>query len=232
MPTKFDGSTLMTRMWRECVLPEAELHYTAALEEVQHRAVKEISPDTLIQGEQSQSSNSGIKPRSIFTFDGCWQQLNSVMTVLNDEFTERSYEGFKFAAASTMVEQPNDVGHCHKAIKEYFKHNTYRKTTIFQVPDNMWGFDDIMKAAGLEAASLHTYWKALCHMELRLSKTCTLPMVREGYKISGIFPININTIMSGWSGWTLCPRPKASEVLARIPSLVEIAKQKGRVTDK
>ena len=270
MPTSFDGSTLMTKMWIHSVIPEADIHYKAALKEsrregveeiispvqddveeiisdspVQHwveeiisddpvqHGVEEISSDHPVQhGVEEISSGSGSTQRTIFTFDGCWQQLHSIMTSLNGEFKKKGYEGFKFAAASTMVEQPNDVGHCHKAIKLYFKTNTFRKLTSFEVPDNLWGFDEVMKAAGLEQASVHTYWKTLCHIELCLSKACTMPMVQKGYRLSGIYPINSNTIMTGWSGWSKCSNEQASKVLAKIPELTKIAKINGRVTDQ
>lgn len=56
-------------------------------------------------------------------------------------------------------------------------------------------------------------------------------MVREGYRLSGIFPIDVSVIMSGWSGWSMCNRQQATGVLARIPQLTNIAKEKVRVTD-
>ena len=42
--------------------------------------------------------------------DGCWEQINAVMKNLNEDFVKLECEGFKFAAATTMVQQPNDVG--------------------------------------------------------------------------------------------------------------------------
>ena len=235
----------MTKLWLECVIPEADLHYAAALPESRHVGVQEITDylSTLTSSSSSSSSSNssssssssnvqnGDDPRNVFTYDGAWNQMQAMLRRVNPVLLTKGYEGVKFAAASTMVEQPNDVGHIHKAIKNFFKNNRYRKSKQWSVPDNLWGFDDILTAAGLESASMHTYWKALCHMELCFSKTCTISMVKEGYRISGIFPVDNNIIMSGWSGWTTCSKEQADDVLERLPILTEIAKMNGRITD-
>ena len=103
------------------------------------------------------------------------------MTCLNDELSVRGYEGFKFAAASTMVGQPNDVGHCHKAIKAYYRGNKYNDSEAWEVPAYLVGFDSTLSNAGIDRGSVKSYWKALCHMETCLSKTCTIPMIKAGY---------------------------------------------------
>jgi hypothetical protein len=88
-----------------------------------------------------------------------------------------------------------------------------------------------MEDAGLEGGSVASYWKALCHMEICLSKTCTIPMIQEGFKISGIYPIDNEAILSGWSGWSLCNKVKTDELISLLPTLTEIVKIRGRVTD-
>ena len=56
-------------------------------------------------------------------------------------------------------------------------------------------------------------------------------MVREGFRISGIYPVNVNAILSGWSGWSLLKKEKAEELISLLPILTNIARLKGRVTD-
>ena len=179
----------------------------------------------------SSSSEAPPRPRMIVTFDGCWRQLNAVMKRLNRISTEKGYEGFKFAAASTMVEQPNDVGHCHKAIKCYYKGSSYRNSTDWEIPAYLKGFDTTLTDAGMDRGSQQTIFKALYHLELCLSKVCTIPMVREGFRLSGIYPSDVNAILSDWSGWSLLDKDKAEELLSLLPTLTDIAKAKGKVTD-
>ena len=147
------------------------------------------------------------------------------MKRLNAEFTSRGYEGFK------RIEQPNDVGHIHKALKRLFKGKKYSKIKKWEVPPYLIGFDSTLADAGMDRGSIRTYWKALCHLETYLSKVCTIPMVKEGFRISGIYPIDNDAILSGWSGWSLCNKETADEVIELIPKLTAIVKTNGRVTD-
>jgi hypothetical protein len=153
------------------------------------------------------------------------------MKRLNAEFTLRGYEGFKFAAASTMVEQPNDVGHIHKALKKQYKGKKYSALKKWEVPPYLIGFDKTLADAGMDSGSIKTYWKALCYLETCLSKVCTIPMVKEGFRISGIYPIDNDVILSGWSGWSLCSKETADEVIRLLPELTAIVKVNGRLTD-
>ena len=129
--------------WVECVVPEADLHYAAALPESRHVGVQEIVDHLSINPSSSCSSSSSSSnaiesaySRNVFTFDGAWNQMQAMLRNVNPVLTMRGYEGLKFVAASTMVEQPNDVGHIHKAIKNFYKKNNYRKSTHWLVPDN------------------------------------------------------------------------------------------------
>ena len=119
------------------------------------------------------------------------------MTSLIGEFTKSGYEGFKFAAATTMVEQPNDVGHCHKAIKAFYKGKKYSEIHNWEIPAYLMGFDLKLAAAGMDSSSIKSYSKGLSLLETCLSKTCTIPMIKEGFKISGIYPVDMPAILSG-----------------------------------
>ena len=56
-------------------------------------------------------------------------------------------------------------------------------------------------------------------------------MVKEGFRISGIYPIDNDAILSGWSGWSLCSKETADEVIELLPNLTAIVQVNGRVTD-
>jgi hypothetical protein len=42
-------------------------------------------------------------------------------------------------------------------------------------------------------------------------------MVKEGYRISGIWPISVPNILSGWSGWSQCNETTAVKVMRLVP---------------
>ena len=56
-------------------------------------------------------------------------------------------------------------------------------------------------------------------------------MVREGFLVSGIYPVDVYAILSGWSGWSLIEKEKAEELISLLSTLTEIAKIRGKVTD-
>ena len=215
----------MTKLWTEAVLPEADIHYAEAVKEMRSVGVQEIRGDA---ADFFLIGPSTTNPRNVMTFDGAWEQVNSMMTNVNTELTVRGYEGYKFAAASTMVQQPNDVGHMHKALKKCFKGKKYREST-FTVPVYLEGFKETLRDHGLDTGSLATYWKSLCSMERMLSRTCTIPMVCKGFELSGIYPVNQNTILSKWCGWRKCTKEEG--VIDRLPLLATMVKSRGRVTD-
>lgn len=227
VPTSHDGTDLMTKLWIESVLPEADIHYAEAMKEMRSGGIQEIGG---VEAEHIFIGPQEPNPRNVMTYDGAWQQVRSMMTDVNPELLVRSYEGFKFAAASTMVQQPNDVGHMHKALKKCFTGKKYRERT-FTVPIYLQGFKETLRDHGLDTGSLATYWKALCSMERMLSKTCTIPMVCKGFELSGIFPVNQNTILSKWCGWGKCTQAEGVAVIDRLSSLATIVQIRGRVTD-
>ena len=115
-----------------------------------------------------------------------WQQLNAVFLTLDEKLPAKGLEGFKFAAASTMTQQPNDVGHMHKALRKCFQGKKYRTAKV-RVPPYLVGFERVLAEHGVDPGSLSSYWKALCSFEIALSRTCTIPMVSKGFEIAGIY---------------------------------------------
>ena len=100
-------------------------------------------------------------------------------------------------------------------------------TQEFRVPKAMVPMKEILLRSGLDPASFRTYWKALCLLPDCLVKSCGPDVVIDGYKKSGIWPIDNNVIMSGWSK---LKSTVAVEDLQKIPELGLLAK-KGRLFD-
>ena len=133
-------------------------------------------------------------------------------------------EAFKFAAASTMVQQPNDVSRMHCNIHAYYKSNKHLCEEEFRVPKVMIPMKEISLRSGLDPTSFRTYWKALCLLPDYLVKSCAPVVVIDGYKKSDIWPIDNNAIMSGWSGWSKLNSTVGIEVLRKISELTLLAK--------
>lgn len=192
----------------------------------------EIGERVLDRVEDSEETLAIMKKkrRLIFTFDGCWEQMAAVMKNLNTVFVEEECEGFKFAAASTMVQQPNDVGHMHSNMHAFYKSSKYLDNDTHFVPSSMVPLQEVLRSSGLEASSFRTYWKALCCLPECLARSCYPSVVMEGYKKSGIWPIDHSIIMSGWSGWSRVTSDRAKKILEVLPKLTVLAR-KGRLFD-
>ena len=229
----------MTEMWVRAVLPEAIKKRALRLAQVRNAAsfgemmpLRNSESDPVIRMEDSPELIELLEKswKIIFTVDGCWQQIDATYKELNDRFNSLGCECMKFAAASTMVQQPNDVGRMHCNMHAYYKSPKYLTQKTWHVPMVMKPMEDVLRNSGLDNSSFLTYWKALSQLPDCLSKCCSLSTVVDGFKKSGIWPIDHAVIMSGWAGWSNIPEDKAKVVLSKIPALAELAK-KGRLFD-
>ena len=226
----------MTKMWRRVVLPVARLYRDRLLAHVRsaHNFRETFTPpDPPTEHDDNDARlNAELEKKSkiFLTIDGCWEQMHAMCTNLKPDLMNINCEAFKFAAASTMIQQPNDVGRMHCNIHAYFKSNKYLCEQEFRIPKAMVPMKENLLRSGLDPSSFHTYWKALCLLPDCLAKSCGPDVVIDGYKKSGIWPIDNNAIMSGWSGWSKLKSTVAVEVLQKIPELALLAK-KGRLFD-
>ena len=119
----------MTEMWVRAVLPEAIKKRALRLAQVRNAAsfgemmpLRNSESDPVIRMEDSPELIELLEKswKIIFTVDGCWQQIDATYKELNDRFNSLGCECMKFAAASTMVQQPNDVGRMHCNMHAYY----------------------------------------------------------------------------------------------------------------
>ena len=215
----------MTKLWRRVVLPVAVKYREKLLAHVRssyHFRDTFTPPDVPVEfNNEEECDNAELaadllrKSKILLTVDGCWEQMHAVRTRLNKLFVNLNCEGFKFAAASTMVQQPNDVGRMHCNIHAYYKSNEYLCAEDFRVPKVMAPMKGVLQSSGLDPASFRTYWKALCLLPDCHVKSCAPDVVIDGYKKSGIWPVDNNAIMSGWSGWSKLNSTVAVQVLQK-----------------
>ena len=85
-----------------------------------------------------------------------------------------------------------------------------------RVPKYMSPMRKILLESGHEASSFHTYWKALARLPECLTKSCQPSIIRDGYRIAGIWPVDHGKILSGWAGWARLTTAVADEVLSKL----------------
>ena len=96
-----------------------------------------------------------------------------------------------------MVQQPNDVGRMHCNIHAIYKSSKNLSGGDFRVPKVMVPMKMVLMDSGLDPASFGTYWKALSTLPDCLARSCVPEVVIDGFKKSGILPVDNNAIMSG-----------------------------------
>ena len=186
----------MTKLWRRVVLPIAVNYREKLLAHVRssyHFRDTCTPPDEPVEFNIEEECDDAEltaqlkrKSKIILTVDGCWEQMHAVTTKLNKIFVDSNCEGFKFAAASTMVQQPNDVGRMHCNIHTFYKSNKYLCEDVFRVPKVMAPMKIALQSSGLDPASFRTYWKALCRLPDCLAKSCAPSVVMDGFKSSSL----------------------------------------------
>ena len=66
------------------------------------------------------------RPRAILTFDGANETIECIMhSSLAEKCQKLNISLFKWAAACSLVQQPNDVSICHKILHKLFKSYAY-----------------------------------------------------------------------------------------------------------
>ena len=223
-------------MWSKAVIPEAKVRVARLTAEIlQGGSLEEMltPPENVVDQLQIPTEEMMEKiehlSRFIFTMDGCWAQLKATFDDINQLFNKEGFEGFKFAAASTMVQQPNDVGRMHSNIHAFYKSDAYERAN-YHVPKYMKPMEKILRDSGLQSSSFHTFWKALARLPECLLKSCQPTHVRDGFLRAGIWPVDHPIIMSGWTKWSTLPTAKAKLILSKLLELIELAR-KGRLLD-
>jgi hypothetical protein len=142
-------------------------------------------------------------PRAVVTFDGAHEQIESVLSADVAEWCiEHGIALFKWAAACSLVQQPNDVSRCHKILHRLFASAKYLyqpvkreniRTCMLPVIAMLNSLPKLAKDSRL------TFTKFFCNLHDILHDAFRPEVVRRGWADAGIYPFNVEQIMSGWN---------------------------------
>jgi hypothetical protein len=142
-------------------------------------------------------------PRAVLTFDGAHEQIESVLSEDVAEWCiEHHIALFKWAAACSLVQQPNDVSRCHKILHRLFASPKYLyqpvrkdhiRTCLYPVIAMLNSLPKLAKDSKL------TFTKFLCNLHDILHDAFRPEVVRRGWSDAGIYPFSVEQIMSGWN---------------------------------
>ena len=202
------------------------------------------SPDTPAAPKTSISSSSRgskallnlhavEKHRAVQTFDGAFPQIKAVLQDggLARKFKELNIELVKFAAASSNVQQPADVGRMHHILHEFLKKAKLESVQSMSSTAMQTFVTSVFDHLEIPTGSKQSFRSALLWLEGALSKAFTIPSIKDAWSTTGYRPFNEAQIMSGWFNWSNMTAEQAECLLACIPECTEIAAELGRVPD-
>jgi len=148
----------------------------------------------------------------VFCFDGQFDQVRAIML---PKWGDR-VRFFKWAAACSLTQQPNDTGRCHKFWHDYFRGSGFRYDEITEANEDktLLPLKKIMVDAKMEAVSVKVYWKFLNHSERAIDKCFNLINGQSSWRISGTHPKDPDQIMTGYAGWSFLSEDAQKKTIA------------------
>jgi hypothetical protein len=170
--------------------------------------------------------------RADITLDGAYSQINDFIEYLaSSTCAMHDIELIKWAAASSMVQQPLDAGTMHRTVKQAIK--LYDYSIIPEPSTHLKLFiDKTLNTSLLSAPSKVTFSKFILHMESMIGKGYSHECIKKAWKITGYVPLVPSKILSGCSGWNDLPLDQKEKVLSILPRLKPIAREHGKISDQ
>lgn len=179
-------------------------------------------------------TNKNENLRMVLIFDGEQFQLRSALNLF-EESNDNGLELLKLPAATSLSFQPNDVMPSFRILKTFvrsraFKTMNYQKATE---PPYCLQLQDIFTQFNFEPSSKKTFMNFFRFLPDMLHAGYSGKHIREGWRKTGIFPLNIDTILRHHPGYQQeLNKNEAESILRAIPELGHIARLEGRVPDK
>jgi len=176
--------------------------------------------------EEQYSMASDI--RSLLTLDGELEQINYIMDYVAPRARIKNIEFFKFAAACSLSQQPNDVMKGFSIIKCLEKSRRYDES----VSKPQWhdAFAEWLKKKKLfTAASRHTILRFMWNLPSILSDAYTRHRVQEGWIKTGLMPYKPDVILGHWPFHKHLTAKERTSLKQAVLQLSRIAKRDGHI---
>jgi hypothetical protein len=148
----------------------------------------------------------------------------------------------KWAAACSMLQSPNDVGHCHPILRKFVKGRKGKKT--FPLPLGQCGpglkqqhaflFHQDIK---ISAKRKRGFWRLLSNLPGAVLEAFRERVVKSSWRDCGYYPLRPLVILRKCSIWKKTPESggftdaEKQQIITGLPALKLIARSCGRVSD-
>jgi hypothetical protein len=174
-----------------------------------------------------------IDLRSVVCMDGDGAQTQAFMDGgLGAICSDLNIEYLKLSAGCSGHESALDLSKSHQLMRQAI-HDPRYDYDIDPIPSfAMTVFiNDVLNKSGIASASLLTFRKFFIHAEALMDKAFNAVDLQQGWQLAGMCPLSCETILSHCPDWKTLRTSDANRVLAAIPSLTELARLKGELTD-
>ena len=143
---------------------------------------------------------------------------------------------FKFAAACSKTQQPQDVGTQFMTFRllcsllfarDALNEAGYRYCTA--VPAYLVQVELALRA--FETPSQRVFRPVLEQLPFLLNKSFSQDAILKSWQVSGVHPLNVQRILERSASWESFSEEQRSAITASIPALTAIVAQRGQVTD-
>ena len=174
---------------------------------IQHRDMKRGKGKSVLEmhSQQSASPNRseivvdfGPDDRIVITMDGFYPGIEAIIRKVGKMMNDEGIEVFKWAGGCSLTEQPADVADSHKAFHKAAACDTFKYDENGAPTEEMAAFITFLSTKlGTTGARLHTHQKFLRHFEWMVDKAWSKHGITEGWRISGMWPVNAENILAG-----------------------------------
>jgi hypothetical protein len=240
------SKTMMTRVWLPKIRTRQEITTANLRPQSDAGSVPEFDSPQFSQGEargEYKLVDGETVLRALLTFDGAYEHIEAIMSGSMADYCRKHNIGlFKFAAGCSLVQQPADVSKCHKLIHSYFKKPRFVYNVAVLRSNLKSSFQPVMNVLDRHKAKSLTktaFIRFFHHLPDALHCAFLPCNVCEGFNVCGLYPFDVEKIMSGWnpggrnakSTWSRLLPSERAYFLVAIETLSEIALAKGFVSD-
>jgi len=171
--------------------------------------------------------------RSVVCMDGDGAQTQAFMDgKLGEVCSGLNVEYLKLSASCSGHESALDLSKSHQLMRQAI-HSPHYDYDIDPIPSFAMTLfiKDVLNKSGIASASLLSFRKFFIHVEALMDRTFNVVDLQHGWQLAGVSPLSCSTILSHCPGWQTLRTSEANRVLAAIPSLTELVRLKGELTD-
>ena len=171
-----------------------------------------------------------VNERVVMTLDGELPQIDCVMDTLVATSFEDNMEYFKFAAACSSSQQPNDKMRSFKIAKMCEK--SMRYDINISKPSWLPFVENTLKDEGLlQPASRKSFLNFLHHLPSILSRAYVMKTVEDGWRKTGLFPYDPVVMLSHCPKYHDLNQVTSIRLINAIKELAVEAREYGELTE-